>query len=293
MLNKKSLLLTASLMAGLGAAFFRIVIFNKYFITGENRFAAGAVGWNNAVIAVLLCLIAVFFIVSATVKENGPATFPASAGTKYSSLAAAAFLALSYPLAAIIFGKDAFTASNNSMLALPLMGQLSAILPIVAIVPAVIFFAARYVLGSDGSPGFKALSFFPAIWAATYVLRSYFDLSYTFRDADRLVCEIAFLAASFRFLSESRYYIGYPAPRLFLGISCASVMMGTAYGLPALLMTAVGVIPFSVISCLEIALPAIVVYFFIGSLKWARAENAETLPGKQPKTETETAPEKK
>ena len=289
-MNKKSLLLTASLMAGLGAAFFRIFIFNKYFITEENRFAAGAVGWNNAMMAVILCLTAVFFIISMTFKENGPAEFPSSKGTKDSAAASAALLTLSYPLAAILFGSDVFSSANNSMLVLPVMGQIAVFLPLFALVPTVIFLAARFALGSDGSPGFKVLSVLPALWSALYVIKSYFDLSYSFRDANRLVCEIAFLAVSFRFLSESRYYIKYPAPRLFLAASCASMILGTAYALPAVVMTAVGVIPFTLNCCFEIALPAILVYFFIGSLNWARAENAETLPKGEKKEESEEEP---
>ena len=69
------------------------------------------------------------------------------------------------------------------------------------------------------------------------------------------------------------------------------MILGTAYALPAVVMTAVGVIPFTVNCCFEIALPAILVYFFIGSLNWARAENAETLPKGEKKEEAEETPE--
>ncbi|MBO4216790.1 MAG: hypothetical protein J5940_02480 [Clostridia bacterium] len=278
MLNKKSALLTASLLAGLGAAFFRIFIINRYFVTGENRFAAGAVGWNNAVIVGLLVLAALFAVISFRIKENGPAVFPESKGIKASMLVMTGFIALSYPLALVCFGKAALSPSDNTMLALPVLGEIAVYLPLTALIPSVIFFAACLAKSDRSSASFKVLSVFPAVWSALYVLHSYFDLSYAFRDANRLLCDIAFLAVALRFLMESRYYVRYPAPRAFLALSCAAVMTGTAYALPSVVMTIAGVIPFTTSFCYEIALPAILVYLFLGSAKWAREENADELP---------------
>lgn len=285
MLNKKSALLTASLMAGLGAAFFRIIIFNRFFITGENRFSAEARGWNNAVFIGLLLLTLVFLAVSLRIKENGPAEFPVTGGTKISLIVMTCFAALSYPLALVIFGKAAFEPSNNTMLAIPVLGEIAAYLPIIALLPSIIFFAANFAGSDKSSSSFKALSVFPAVWAAFYVFHSYFDLSYSFSDANRLLCDIAYLAVALRFLMEARYYVKYPAPRAFLAISCAAVMIGTAYAVPAVVMTIAGVIPFTLNCCFEIALPAILVYFFIGTARWSREENADELPRGEKKEE--------
>ena len=287
MLNRKSALLTASLMSGLGAAFFRIIIFNRYFITGENRFSAEARGWNNAVFIGILLLTAAFLAISLRIKENGPAEFPVTGGTKISLIVMTCFAALSYPLAFVIFGKAAFAPSDNTMLAIPVLGEIAAYLPVIALLPSVIFFAANFAGSDRNSSSFKALSVFPAVWAAFYVFHSYFDLSYSFSDANRLLCDIAFLAFALRFLMEARYYVKYPAPRAFLAMSCAAIMIGTAYAVPAVVMTIAGVIPFTLNCCFEIALPAILAYFFIGTAKWAREENADELPHGEKKEEDE------
>ncbi len=278
MLNKKSALLTASLLFGLGTAFFRIIIFNRWYIAGENRFDAGALTANKCVLITLIALSAVFAALSLSVRENGPAELPVSKGTRISKYAVTAALALVYPAAALVFGGAAFTLGENSSAILPLSSTIAALLPIVALVPTLIFFVADAAGSDRDSVSFKVLSFAPAVWLALYVVRSNFDLTHTFNDADVLVCNLACIFMAMRFLMESRYYIKYPKPRLYLALSCLSVMVGTAYVLPKLILTVVGAVRFSVNSCIEITMPFILVYFFLGTTAWARAENCETLP---------------
>lgn len=168
------------------------------------------------IILVLVC-IAILVVALAFTKNVSRDYFPStSAGTTFTASVTAFLL-----LASLFISLYYIVVQKSPVLAFDAVELLISF-------PTIIFFLRAGVSKTKNSVLTAFLSFCPILWSTVCVIRVYFDSSILMTSPNRIMNQIAFIAAMLYFLTESRIH---------LGISNNRFHVATAAVTPILLLT--------------------------------------------------------
>lgn len=128
----------------------------------------------------------------------------------------------------------------------------------------------------------KGLSFFPALWALSYLSCSYINANYIYNDPNRIFCNVSLSALLLFFLFETRNTVSVPQNPMRFAFSLVAMVCVLTYMIPLLFLTAFWEIPLTLESLFEAVECGAVIYIFavlytmISALKKkpAEADNA-------------------
>lgn len=152
-----------------------------------------------------------------------------------------------------------------------------------------LFGAAAYFIFS-ASTGYceskikKGLSFFPALWALSYLSCSYINTNYIYNDPNRILCNVSLSALLLFFVFETRNTVSEPQNPMRFAFSLIAMVCVLTYMLPLFALTAFWEIPltmeslFEAVECGAVFYIFAVLYTMISALKKKSTETDETIP---------------
>ncbi len=104
-------------------------------------------------------------------------------------------------------------------------------------VPAIVFFLALALTTKSRTAALALTSLFPTAWCATCLIRIYFDNSVLMTSPNKILGELALLAAMLYFLVEARNQLGMTSHRFYLAAASAAPILLFTSAVPNLLFS--------------------------------------------------------
>lgn len=158
-------------------------------------------------------------------KRDAGYLIPRSDFTVFASCAAAFLLAF-----------ELFTSLYNTLTS-SIEPALFDILEMCFSVPATVFFLALIRTVKKRSAALALTSFFPTAWCAVCLIRIYFDNSVLMTSPNKILGELALLAAMLYFLAEARNQLGIASDRFYLAAASAAPVLLLTSAVPNLLFS--------------------------------------------------------
>ncbi len=112
------------------------------------------------------------------------------------------------------------------------------IFEIIFCIPSIVFFLT-FVFDKTKNPSMRVFfSFFPTAWCAICLIRIYFDTTSLNTSPNKILGEIALLAAMLYFLNESRFLLENVSHRFYLAAATVAPILLVTSGIPNLLLPA-------------------------------------------------------
>ena len=103
-------------------------------------------------------------------------------------------------------------------------------------IPAIIYFLILAKDAKKRSAAIAFLSFFPIAWCAVCLIRIYFDTTALNTSPNKIIGEIALLAAMLYFLNESRFKLGIVSHRFYLAAATVAPILLMTSAIPNLVL---------------------------------------------------------
>ncbi len=258
-------MLCASLVTGCALAVLRIFLMSSYYDNEEHLYVSGTdlpvtflAVFASAFVLISLCA---FFIKPNKFNSTLPSvTLPVT----FSGAFCGFLFTSSTVLLAAYFSRDIFSAQAFSSTGTTISNPKS-IKVIFVLMLFLGLLAALYFFKVSSTSVLRVLSekytsFCPIIWSMVYLVFSYFDDSVVINDPERELVQLAAIAVMLYFTSESRYQLGISNPRVYFAISLANVIIISVVNIPHVILTALGVLGFTMHTVYSFVQIGILVY---------------------------------
>ena len=222
-----------SVLAGIGLAVWRTVLMLRYYDPYNNEYAADA---DAALSAIGFSLLLVFIILATSAIVLMRFEFkPFSASEHQSSVFTSALLG--FVFLAIGAFVSLYMKSVLEAVSFPLYKYSQFISYVL------LFFCAVYfILNAAGHPRFesskKKLAFIPPVWGIAFLVASYVDPAYNYKDFNHTLCNVAICALVFFFLYDSKMVITGKATIPYFVFSLISLTASMVYMIPTFVLLA-------------------------------------------------------
>ena len=291
-MSKKKIMIaymSFSIAAGLALAICRIVLLYQFYdpYTGEFSKEAGSfieiLGYGMLI--VLLIMFTSYFWLR---KEKFERFSASSNQVSVFSSAFCGFIFVFVGICLVIYyAGTIFQASGGWFF------KLAQIISFFSLFAAAAYFIFSASVGHGESVIKKSLSFFPALWALSYLVASYIHPDYLYNDPNRIFCNVSLIALLLFFLFETRNTVSSPQNPLRFAFSLIAMVCVLVYIIPLFTLTAFWEIPmtseslFEAVECGAVFYIFAVLYTMILSIKKEapsskKAETAEISEEQEP-----------
>jgi hypothetical protein len=154
--------------------------------------------------------------------------------------------------------------------------------------PSAAYFVAMAVRRDPYKPSTAALGFFPVLWASSYLMCVYFDMSTTLNNPLRILEQASLIVVMAFMLMELRCLVGKAKPHIYITFGMTAMVMVTSSSLPTLLLTMARKMDVSVDTIYDAAKVCLAAYIAVRLADMIRAAGRDTAE-KQPVAESEAA----
>ncbi len=226
--------LVFSVLAGLTLAVFRTVLLYRYFDPYANTFTLAAEPFLTALgYGLAVCLLIAFCsMIFLRKREFAPISSSTYQFSVFASSLLGCLFAAAGVLSLIYYPKEIFSQRGTLAYRLFLLAAFFSL-----------FFAAIYfILNSsarfEGAKLKTVLSFFPTIFAITYLSTAYLSPDFVFSDSNDVLRNVSLAALSFFLIQETRTAVYGKSDTLRFGFSLVAIISILAYNIPSLIVTA-------------------------------------------------------
>lgn len=236
MLTKKTMIayLSSSAVIGITLAVWRIMLMLKYFDPYNNEYSADAkiplqiLGYTICISLVLMAS-AYFFI-----RKQSFASF--SASESQASVFSSALLGFVFAAVAVLiliyYSGTLFTSGSHPFF------KIIRILSFLLLLFSAVYFIANAADSRVPAKTKQILSFFPTLWALSFLVASYINPAYNYTDPNHNLCNISIAALLLFFLFETRTAVtGKSTPARFI-FSLIALICTMVYILPIFVLMA-------------------------------------------------------
>lgn len=261
-MKKRNLMIVytvAATVSGIALSIWRTLILYRHYDPYNSEFSSDAdrqlIILSYVALAVILLMLTSYFFL----KREQFEIFSASSNqvSIFSSSLCGFIFAAAGILIAIYFGKNIFRPERQ--------GWFFHLMILIAFFS--LFAAAAYFIFSasveHSRPGIKkALSFFPTLWALSYLSASYINADYLFNDPNRILCNVSLCALLIFFLFETKNTVSTPQNPARFAFSLVALICVLLYMLPTFVLTAFWEIPLTYTTLFEVIECGAVFYIF-------------------------------
>ena len=222
-----------SVLSGIVLAVWRTVLMVRYYDPYKNEYALEASGSLKAIGLTMLILFILFATAAIVMKKFEFKPFAAS--DHQTSVFTSALLGFVFLAIGIFISLYLNTILENFQFPLFRYAQLASY--------ALLFLCAVYfILNATGNPRFepikKALSFIPPLWGVAYLLASYTNPAYNYKDFNHTLCNVALCALILFFLYDAKTVAMKKATTAYFVFSLISLTASMVYIIPTFVLLA-------------------------------------------------------
>ena len=286
-MNKRKIMIVytaVSIAAGIALAVWRMILIYRYYDPYNGEFSRDADSMLKALGYVTLGAALLMFTSYFFIRKESFERFSASSNQVSvfsSSLCGFVFVAVGI-LVVVYYAGSVFGHSGGGW-----FFKTAQIISFFSLFGSAAYFIFSASTGYCESKIKNGLSFFPALWALSYLSCSYINADYIYNDPNRILCNVSLAALLLFFLFETRNTVSKPQNPMRFAFSLIAMVCVMTYMVPLLILTAFWEIPltleslFEAVECGAVFYIFAVLYTMISVLK-KKSSAEEAIPAQTP-----------
>jgi hypothetical protein len=273
-----------AVLSGIALSVWRTVLMVRYYDPYSNEYALEASGSLKAIGFTMLILFIIFATSALAMIKFEFTAF--SASDHQTSVFTSALLGFVFLAIGVFVSLNLKTILENYNFPYFRYAQIASY--------ALLFLCAIYfILNATGNPRFaivkKVLAVIPPIWGLAFLLASYIDPAYNYKDFNHTLCNVAICALTLFFFYDAKMAVLKKATGFYFVISLISLTASMVYMIPTFVLLAYWELPSGINYLFEAVLLGALFYTFACARSLCKNVKVREKPQPKQKEATEEA----